>query len=81
MKKKKIAQDSEEVNKILRKANQQEIDKWHGLRDKEPKIQKRARELAIGLGLEMKLSDVEFQGDGKSYFYYTADVFGSISDS
>ncbi len=74
MKKKKIAQDSEEVNKILRKANQQEIDKWHGLRDKEPKIQKRARELAIGLGLEMKLSDVEFQGDGKkATFYYTAD--------
>ena len=74
MKKKKIAQDSDEVNKILRKANQQEIDKWHGLRDKEPKIQKRARELAIGLGLEMKLSDVEFQGDGKkATFYYTAD--------
>lgn len=74
MKKKKIAQDSEEVNKILRKANQQEIDKWHGLRDKEPKIQKRARELAIGLGMEMKLSDVEFQGDGKkATFYYTAD--------
>lgn len=74
MKKKKIAHDSEEVSKILRKASQQEIDKWHALRDKEPQIQKRARELAIGLGLEMKLSDVEFQGDGKkATFYYTAD--------
>ena len=42
-------------------------------RDKEPKIQKRARELAIALGLEMKL-DVEFQADGKkATFYYTAD--------
>ena len=65
MKKKKIAEDSEEISKILRKASQQEIDKWHGLRDKEPQIQKRARELAIGLGLEMKLSDVEFRGDGR----------------
>lgn len=74
MKKKKIAEDSEEVSKILRKANQGEIDKWHNLRDKEPEIQKRARELAIGLGLEMKLSDVEFRGDGrKATFYYTAD--------
>ena len=74
MKKKKMDHDSEEVNKILRKASQQEIDKWHALRDKEPQIQKRARELAIGLGLEMKLSDVEFQGDGKkATFYYTAE--------
>ena len=74
MKKKKVAEGSEEVSKILRKANQQEIDKWHFLRDKEPQIQKRARELAIGLGLEMKLSDVEFQGDGKkATFYYTAE--------
>ena len=74
MKKKKIVQDSENVNKILRKASRQEIDKWITLRDKEPKIQKRARELAIALGLEMKLSDVEFQADGKkATFYYTAD--------
>jgi cell fate regulator YaaT (PSP1 superfamily) len=73
MKKKKIPEDSEDVHKILRKANQQEIDKWHGLRDKEPTIQKRARELAIGLDLEMKLSDVEFRGDGrKATFYYSA---------
>ena len=74
MKKRKIVQDSENVNKILRKASRQEIDKWITLRDKEPKIQKRARELAIALGLEMKLSDVEFQADGKkATFYYTAD--------
>ena len=42
MKKKKIAIESEMVTKILRKANQEEIDKWHFLRDKEPQIQKRA---------------------------------------
>tara|TARA_S200000501_G_scaffold128453_1_gene121402 strand:+ start:516 stop:1682 length:1167 start_codon:yes stop_codon:yes gene_type:complete len=75
MKKKKVAEGSDEVSRILRKANQQEIDKWHTLRDKESQIQKQARELAIGLSLEMKLSDVEFQGDGKkATFYYTAET-------
>jgi cell fate regulator YaaT (PSP1 superfamily) len=74
MKKKNVAQDSEEVGKILRKATQEEIDLWHALRDKEPEIQKRAREMAIALDLKMKLSDVEFQGDGKkATFYYTAE--------
>ena len=74
MKKKNVAENSDQVAKILRKANQEEIDKWHALRDKEPEIQKRARELAIALGLEMKLSDVEYQGDGKkATFYYTAE--------
>ena len=73
MKKKKVAEDSDKVSKILRKANQHEIDKWHVLRDKEPQVQKQARELAIGLSLDMKLSDVEFQADGKkATFYYTA---------
>ena len=74
MKKKKIAPESEMVTKILRKANQVEIDKWHFLRDKEQQIQKRARQLAISLGLEMKISDVEYQADGKkATFFYTAD--------
>ena len=74
MKKKGVSQEIDEVKKILRQANQEEIDKWHSLRDKEPYIQKRARELALGLGLDMKLSDVEFQGDGKkATFYYTAE--------
>jgi cell fate regulator YaaT (PSP1 superfamily) len=74
MKKKKIALESEMVTKILRKANQEEIDKWSSLRQKEPEVQKRARELAISLRLEMKISDVEYQADGKkATFYYTAD--------
>ena len=74
MKKKKVNLDSEEVKNILRKANQKEIDKWQSFRDREPEIQKRARQLAIALKLEMKLSDVEFQGDGrKATFYYTAE--------
>ena len=60
--------------KVLRKASQSEIETWSQARDREPEVQKRARELALSLGLAMKLSDVEFQGDGrKATFYYTAE--------
>ena len=74
MKRKKV--DFEDVNlpKIYRKASQRDIDIWQKSRDRETDIQKRAREIAISLNLEMKLSDVEFQGDGtKATFYYTAE--------
>lgn len=72
MQHKKVKEKS--LPKVLRKASQHEIDIWSDARDKEPEVQKRARELALSLGLAMKLSDVEFQGDGrKATFYYTAE--------
>ena len=74
LKKKKIEEDSEEILKIYRMATQKDIDKWQSARDRESEVQKRAREMAIILRLEMKISDVEFQGDGsKATFYYTAE--------
>lgn len=74
MKKKKVAQDSNEVLKIYRKATQKDIDVWEEARAKEEKIKTRAREIAIRLNLSMKISDIEFQGDAsKATFYYTAD--------
>ena len=74
MKRKKIKAESVKIGTILRLANQEEIDIWQASRAKEAEVQKRARELAIALKLNMKLSDVEFQGDGKkATFYYTAD--------
>ena len=74
MKRKGIAEESDKNGKILRLANQEEIDLWQQCRAKEAAMQKRARELAIALNLEMKISDVAFQGDGtKATFYYTAD--------
>ncbi|WP_276389110.1 PSP1 domain-containing protein [Eudoraea chungangensis] len=74
MKKKKYSEEGEEMPKIYRKANQKDIDKWQRCRDKEEEIKKRAREMAILLQLQMKISDVEFQGDGsKATFYYTAE--------
>jgi len=74
MKKKKAPLTGEEVLKLYRKASQRDIDTWQKCRDREEEIKKRSREIAIILGLEMKISDVEFQGDGsKATFYYTAE--------
>ncbi len=74
MKKKKIKENVEELPKIYRKATQKDIDIWQKVRAKEPEIQKRSREIAIHLGLKMKISDIEYQGDGsKTTFYYTAE--------
>ncbi|MBC7643083.1 MAG: hypothetical protein H7174_12230 [Flavobacterium sp.] len=74
MKKKKIKIDSPEITKIYRKASQKDIDIWSAARDKEEPMKVRARELAIEQKLEMKISDIEFQGDGsKATFYYTAN--------
>lgn len=74
MKKKKVAITSEDVKKVYRKASQKDIDVWSRARDREEEIKKRARELAIALDLQMKISDVEFQGDAsKATFYYTAE--------
>lgn len=74
MKKKKVKEDSDQVKKIYRKASQKDIDIWQKSRDREEDIKVRSRELAIRLGLQMKISDIEFQGDGsKATFYYTAE--------
>ncbi len=74
MKRKKVDHEDKTLPKIYRKASQRDIDLWQKCRDKEEAIKKRSREIAISLNLQMKLSDVEFQGDGsKATFYYTAE--------
>ncbi len=74
MKKKKVPLKVDALPKIYRKASQKDIDIWQGVRDKEADVQKRSREIAIRHGLQMKISDVEFQGDAsKVVFYYTAE--------
>ena len=74
MKKKGVKIDSEEVKKIYRKASQRDVDIWEKARNKETETQRRGREILGRLGLKMKLSDVEYQGDGnKATFYYTAE--------
>lgn len=75
LKKRNISFDSEEIRKVYRKAKQADIDKWKEAQSLEVNTMYRARTIALKLGLEMKLSDVEFQGDkSKAIFYYTADA-------
>lgn len=72
--KKKNEKPHGDLPKIYRKASQKDIDIWSAARDKEEPMKVTARELAIKLKLEMKISDIEFQGDGsKATFYYTAN--------
>jgi len=63
-----------EIKRILRIANQNEIDKWIKGRSLEKELMYKSRTIAIELSLEMKISDVEYQGDlSKATFYYTAE--------
>lgn len=63
-----------EIKRIMRIANQEEIDKWIKGRSLEKELMYKSRTIAIDLSLEMKISDVEYQGDlGKATFYYTAE--------
>ena len=72
--KRKDVKDNYEIKKILRKATEEDINRWQEGRKLEQNTMMRARTLARDLRLEMKLSDVEYQGDkSKATFYYTAD--------
>ena len=73
MKKKKVSNDAI-FPKILRRANERDFEKLQEARSLEQRTMVRARAIARSLGLEMKMGDVEYQGDKrKATFYYTAD--------
>ena len=64
----------DDLKKIYRKARPFDIQRWQEAIAREQETMIRARVLANNLGLEMKIGDVEFQGDGtKAIFYYIAD--------
>ena len=66
--------DNVEFKKIYRKAKPLDIQKWQEAIAREHETMIKARKIAAELGLEMKIGDVEFQGDGtKAIFYYIAD--------
>ena len=74
MKKKDVKESSDNIRKILRKATEADIQKLKELRDKEKAMLVKARVISRSLNLDMKIGDVEFQGDGKkTTFYYTAE--------
>ena len=74
MKCKRINPETFEFKKIYRKAKLFDIEKWQEAIAREHETMIRSRQIAAELGLEMKIGDVEFQGDGtKAIFYYIAD--------
>lgn len=74
MKKKKV-NDSADIKKVLRAATEDDLKKMKESKDREKEALVRSRVIARSLGLEMKLSEVEIQADGrKATFFYTADA-------
>ncbi|MGM5631678.1 regulatory iron-sulfur-containing complex subunit RicT [Apibacter raozihei] len=64
----------EEIHKVYRKATAKDIEIWQNNRNKENAVMLEARRIAKGLGLQMKICDAEYQGDGsKVTLYYTAE--------
>jgi cell fate regulator YaaT (PSP1 superfamily) len=74
MKKHKVTTINGELRKIYRKAKPQDIDKWKEAISLEYETMIESRKIAADLNLDMKIGDVEYQGDRtKAIFYYIAD--------
>jgi len=74
MKKHNVSPQNSDIKKIYRKAKPADIEKWSEAILLEEKTMIRARKIAASLNLNMKIGDVEYQGDKtKAIFYYIAD--------
>jgi cell fate regulator YaaT (PSP1 superfamily) len=74
LKKKQVDEFSPEIKKILRKSTDRDIESFEISKSREKEILARSRTIARSLNLQMKLSEVEIQADGKKgTFFYTAD--------
>ena len=72
--KKANLKSADEIKRIYRIAKAVDMDKYHEAKAREHDTMTQSREIAKGLGLQMKIGDVEYQGDGnKAIFYYIAD--------
>lgn len=74
LKQKKINPNTFEFKKLYRRARATDVEKWLSCMSSEAKTMAESRRSASKLNLQMKINDVEIQGDGtKAFFYYTAD--------
>ena len=72
--KKANIRSEEDIKKVYRLAKPVDMEKYEEAKAREHETMIRSREIAKGLGLDMKIGDVEYQGDGtKAIFYYIAD--------
>ena len=74
LKKYRVREDSEEMRSIQRVASEKDLERRTEAKSKEDQTLERARTIAFSLNLQMKISDIEIQGDGrKAIFFYTAE--------
>ena len=72
--KKANLKSADDIKRIYRLARQVDMDKYREAKALEHQTMIESRKIAKGLGLDMKIGDVEYQGDGnKAIFYYIAD--------
>ena len=72
--KKANLRSADDIKRIYRLAKQVDMDKYHEAKSREQGTMIQSRQIAKDLGLQMKIGDVEYQGDGnKAIFYYIAD--------
>ncbi|MDR1847954.1 MAG: hypothetical protein LBR17_07575 [Bacteroidales bacterium] len=74
MRKKRVSPDNPNIKRLYRRAKPADIEKWAATIKKENKTLAETRKLADIYKLDMKVNDIEYQGDDtKAIFYYTAD--------
>jgi cell fate regulator YaaT (PSP1 superfamily) len=74
MKKRNVKEENPEMKKVLRRASDRDLEIWKQNKEREPQAIIRSRAIAKQLKLEMKISEVEMQADGrKATFFYIAD--------
>jgi cell fate regulator YaaT (PSP1 superfamily) len=72
--KKRRTEDTPEVKKVLRRSTNEDLNRMGENKAREKEALIKARAIARSIGLEMKLTEVEIQADGrKATFFYTAD--------
>jgi len=73
MKRKNVDPEKKELRRVFRHARLADVEKWLDALSEEDNTLRKTRVIAMDLGLEMKINDVEYQGDRtKAIFYYTA---------
>lgn len=74
LKKRGVRSEDDIMKSIQRLASERDLEKYNEAKSREDKVLERARTIALMMKLEMKLSDIEIQGDNKKViFFYTAE--------
>ena len=81
MKKKRVSEDSAEIKKVLRRANDMDIQKWKENKAREKEALIRSRAITRQLKLNMKLCEVEIQADGRKATFSISPTTGLISEN